>query len=224
MKKEYSKIILIFILAIFLEVIVFNITSYRTLLGKFETKVYENPEFLYNNEDDNCSYLKIDDIDCEVATLRVNFKESRTSANYSVYYIDETSSEYQFLITKDYVSSYEKSEYIPLYLSGNVEKMVLAIDTYLYESGDLECITINEKIPFEFNITRFVLVILIISLFYCIKNVKIFNSEYSEKDLKQEIILLITLGVFFLLVSIINCYSTSELSTYSTNEVYSIDL
>ena len=50
MKKEYLKIILIFILAVLLEVIVFNITSYSTLLGNYEIKTYteEHIENIYS--------------------------------------------------------------------------------------------------------------------------------------------------------------------------------
>ena len=223
MKKEYSKIILIFIVAIFLEVIVFNITSYRTLLGKYETKTYVNPEFLYSNEDDGYSYLKIDNIDSEVVTLKVDFKESREHTNYKVYYIDETSSEYQYLTTKECVSNYKKSEYIPLYLSGNVEKMIIAVDTYIYESGELESISINEKIPFEFNIIRFIVLVLGSFIIYCIKHKKIFDEKYSEKSLNQELILVITLGFFFLLLSFIGNYSSNESDTYFSEGRYSID-
>lgn len=221
MKKEYSKIILIFILAIFLEVIVFNITSYRTLLGKFETKVYEEPKFLYTDE--GYSYLEIDNINVKAATLKVDFYENTDYAAYKVYFVDETSTEYQYLTNKEYISGYKKSEYIPLYLSGNVEKIIIAIDSYIYESGELRNITINEKIPFEFNAIRFIFVLLSMLLVYGIKHSKIFNSEYSEKNLKQEIILILVLGMFFILVSVINNYSSSESDTYLYNQNRTID-
>lgn len=221
MKKEYSKIILIFILAIFLEVIVFNITSYRTLLGKYETKVYEEPTFLYTDE--NWTYLEIENINEKAVTLKIDYKDIIDCSEYSVYFVDETSSEYQYLTTKEYVSDYNKSEYIPLYLSGKTEKIMIAIDKCIYENGDLERVVINEKIPFEFNLVRFSVLLLTMILIYTVKNAEIFKSDYSEKNLKQEIILIAVLGVFFLLVSCINNYSSNEVDSYKDDEIYSID-
>ena len=58
MKENYSKFLKILIVALFLEVIVFNITSYRTFFGKFEKKSYESQEITYYSEDDNKVFLE----------------------------------------------------------------------------------------------------------------------------------------------------------------------
>ena len=39
MKREYYKFLKLFIIAVFLEVIVFNITSYRILFGNYNEKI-----------------------------------------------------------------------------------------------------------------------------------------------------------------------------------------
>ena len=221
MKKEYLKIILIFILAVLLEVIVFNITSYRTLLGKFETKNYKAPEYEYTDE--NFAYIELKDIKNKVASLKVDYSENIEVAEYKVYFADQTSTEYQYLTTKTYIPNYEKSEYIPLYLSGNVEKIMVVVDLATYNSNGIENISINEKIPFEFNFARFSILLLSIALIYCIKFTNIFNIDYSEKNFKQELILVAVLAIFFLLVSGINNYSSSEPDVQLYDEEKTID-
>lgn len=221
MKKEYSKIIFIILLTIFLEVIVFNITSYRTLLGKYEIEKYTEPKFLYTEDD--WAYFEIENINKKLASIRIDYKDSVDNTAYRIYFADETSSEYQYLTTKEYISNYKKSEFVPLYLSGNVEKILVGIENDLYEMQELEQITINEKIPFEFNFVRFIVVLASLILSYAIKNTKIFNIEYSGKNLKQEIILVAVLGVFFLLTSAINNHSKYEPDVYTNNYLRAID-
>ncbi len=208
MKKEYFKIILIFIIAIFLEVIVFNITSYRTLLGNYEVKTYTEPEIL--DSDDGRSYLKINDINTEVVTFKLELKRCKSITDYNVLYSDETSKEFFGLASKNYVESDEKSHYIPLYLSGETKSLIVSLENSVYDAGAFDKIVLNEKIPFEFNIIRFITVLGILLFAYALKNAKIFNEEYSRKSLKQEYILLGILAVFFVILSLINNYSSSE--------------
>ena len=47
MKREYYKFLKLFIIAVFLEVIVFNITSYRILFGNYNEKTFSEFEFLH---------------------------------------------------------------------------------------------------------------------------------------------------------------------------------
>lgn len=228
MKKEYFKIILIFIIAIFLEVIVFNITSYRALFGKHEEKKYENPQFLYSS--DGRSYLKIDNINDEIVTLKLQLRAFDGISEYTIFYSDETSNDFFYLAAKNYISDNEKSHYIPLFLSGETKSLIISIDEYIYESGCFDEIVLNEKIPFEFNIIRFVIVVGILLFAHAIKYSSIFKEDYSKKSLKQEFILLGILAVFFVILSCINTYSSPEtdskksLLSFSTNEgVYNKD-
>ena len=211
MKKEYFKIILIFIIAIFLEVIIFNITSYRTLFGNYEELTYVNPEYMY--EVDEKVYLRIDNVNTEIVSFKLNLKEFEGVTEYKLYYSDETSSEYFDLTSKNYISDLEKSKYIPLYLSGDTTSLVLSINKDIYVEQHFDKVVLNEKIPFEFNFFRFFIVFAFFILSYFIKNSKIFNEEYSNKNLKQEYILLGIIAVFFVLLSYINTYSSSEIGT-----------
>lgn len=196
MKKNYSKILINLIIVLFLEVIVFNITSYRILLGNFEKKEFTQFEFIQYQG--SKAILRINNIDKEVATIRVNFSQTIDDVReYKIYFSDETSSDYRGLHSKNYIPNNEKSKYMPLYLSGKVNGIEISIDKDIYKNNQLESIVINEKIPFEFNIVRFLIVFgILIARFFC-KYEENLNEEYSPKNLTQELVLLFVIALFF---------------------------
>lgn len=223
MNKNFSKLLVIFICALFLEVIVFNITSYRTFWGKYEKTEYENGEFLYYGENETKAFIEFKNINKKVATIKLELKNTDDITEYKIYYSDDTSSEYRGLNSKNYIKDYEKSKYIPVYLSGDVNGLIVSIDKEIYDSGNLEKLVVNEKIPFDFNIIRFAVTFIAILFVYSLKYGKILNEEYSSKNLKQEFILLFILAVFFILLSCINNYSaTDESNVYNKYYVESI--
>ena len=207
MKKFFSKLLIILICALFLEVIVFNITSYRTFWGKYEKKYYDEGEFLYYGEDENKAFIKFDNINKKVATIKLNFTHVGEVSEYKVFYSDATSDEYSELNSKEYIRNYEKSKYMPLYLSGEVKGFIISIDKQIYDSEKFEGITINEKIPFDFNVVRFICTFIVILFIVSLKKSEFFNKEYSMENLRQEAILLLILAVFFVSTAFINNYS-----------------
>lgn len=208
--KKYTKFLKIFIIALFLEVIVFNITSYRILFGNYEKRNYNEEEFEYYSDDNEKAFVKINNINTKVGTIKINLKDIDKVTEYKIFYSDKTSDEFLGLNSKFYISNNEKSHYVPVYLSGDTKAIMISLDKFIYDEGKLEEIVINEKIPFEFNITRFFIVLLILFLIYFIKNGENFQSKYSDNNFKQEMILLLVLAVFLILVSMINTYSSSE--------------
>lgn len=210
MKKEYSKFILILIISLFLEVIVFNITSYRTLFEKYEKRTYNGLEFLYYSEDNEKAFVKVNNINTKVGTIKLILKNETELTEYKIYYSDDTTDEFLGLNSKFYIPNDEKTQYIPVYLSGDTKAIIISIDKQAYDNGNFEGIIINEKIPFEFNFIRFIVVLGVGFLIYFIKNSKVFKEQYSVKSFKQEAILLGIIAIFFILLSIINTYSSSE--------------
>ncbi len=203
MKRNYSKFLINLIIALFLEVIVFNITSYRILLGNFEKREFNKFEFV--QYEGSKAILKVDNINANIATIKVNFNEKiEDIREYKIYFSDETSSNYRGLNSKNYIPENEKSKYIPVYLSGNVSGIEIAIDKDIYQNNQLDSIVINEKIPFEFNIIRFLIIFGISIIIYFLKYEKSMNEEYSSKNLTQELALLFTLAIFFAISMFIN--------------------
>lgn len=223
MKREYYKFLKLFIIAVFLEVIVFNITSYRILFGNYNEKTFSEFEFL-QFEDEKAS-IRINNINEKVGTIKLELRDVEY-AEYRVCYSDKTTDQYIALKEKTYTENYEKSKYIPVYLSGNTKSLMISIPKNVYEEGKLTAVVINAGIPFEFNIIRFFTIIGMLIIIDFLKNGKIFNMDYSKKDLKQEYVLLGVLMIFLILLTFINAYSNMEtsigeddfLSSISTNE------
>lgn len=209
MKK--TKILEIIVIALFLEIILFNITSYRTFFGNYEVKKYN----LSNVEEidwDEKICLRISDINTEVVTFKLELKDVEEPVKYKLYFSDETTDGFYELPEKNYIEDFEKSKYMSLALSGKTDKLEVCIDKELYNQEKFEQIILNEKIPFEFNMIRFFIVILILFFGYCMKDSKIVNQEYSNKNLKQEMILICILTVFLMILTFINTYSSEERS------------
>ena len=93
---------------------------------------------------------------------------------------------------------------MPLYLSGNVKGIMISVDKHIYESEQISEVVLNEKIPFEFNIVRFIITLGTLIVIYFLKNEKSFNEDYSIKNLTQELALLFVLAIFFVLSIFIN--------------------
>lgn len=219
MKRNYSKFLINLIIALFLEVIVFNITSYRVLLGNFEKREFNQFEFV--QYEGSKAILKVDNINLDIATVKVNFNdEVEDIREYKIYFSDETSSNYRGLNSKNYIPENEKSKYIPLYLSGNVNGIELAIDKDIYQNNQLDSIVINEKIPFEFNIIRFIIVLGILVVRYLLKYEENVNKEYSSKNLTQELVLLFVIAIFFVISIFINQNSIEPDSHKVYNEKF----
>ena len=212
MKKIYSNILIIFIISLFLEVIVFNITSYRLLFGNYEKRTYNGLKIENYSDDNQKVFFRIDNINTKVGTIKLLIENAEEEFEYKIYYTDNASSEFLGLNSKMYVPNDNKTSYIPVYLSGETKSLLISLDSKIYDLGNLNGIVINEKIPFEFNIIRFIIIFGIGVLIYFMKNSKFFKESYSEKNFYQEIALLCVLAVFFSLLSFVNIYSSSEKS------------
>lgn len=210
--KVYTKFLFFLIIALFLEVIVFNITSYRVLLGNYEKKTYNGLEVYNYSENNEKVFLKINNINTEVGTVKVIFKDISEPIEYKIFYSDDTTDEFLGLNSKFYIPTLSKTQYVPVYLSGKVKGIMIEVDTEIYNEEKIEGIVINEKIPFDINLPRFFIILSVLLLGYYLKNGKVFNIEYSIKNLKQEVILIAVLAIFFVITSMINTYSSSELN------------
>ena len=200
MKKGF---IILFILTLFLEIFVFNYKSYRVLSSKNEIE-FSKKDFSLVEQTDEYKYVEIENIDEEVKTLHIFLDNVTNGTKYEVFYTDETSSGFRYLGTKNYAKNVWKSTYLDTYLSGKSNKMGIKI----YDpNASIEKININEKIPFEFNIYRFIILYFILVSIYAIKKGSIFKVPYLQNNFKQEIVLFTVLAVFSILIVYINTYS-----------------
>ena len=220
-KVLIKKYVILFLIAACLEIFLFNISSYSTLLGKHEVKICDEPEFLYYSEDGNRAFVIFDDIDIKTETVKVDIDNIEKITEYKIFYSDETTSSHIGGFVKKCIPGNEKSKFIHLNLSGITKSIIVELDSSVYNSENLKSLSVNEKIPFEFNKTRFLVVFLIISFAYFMKTSSFFKQEYSNKNFKQELVLLGILAIFLFILSYINTYSVNEneFEFYSKNFV-----
>lgn len=212
MKKS---LIIIFILTLFLEIFVFNYKSYRVLSSENE-KEFLKSDFSLVEQTDDYKYIEIENIDENVKTLHVFLDNVEDGVKYEVFYTDKTSEGFRYLGTKNYVQNVEKSQFLDTYLSGKSNK----IGVKVYDSNaTVEKINVNEKIPFEFNFLRFIILYLILISIFIIKNGNIFKIPYSKTNFKQEIALFSVLAIFVCLIFYINVYSEPK----SIKDFYAYD-
>ena len=85
-----------------------------------------------------------------------------------------------------------------LLLSYHGKSNKIAIELF-GEDVELSKVTINQKIPMQFNLKRILILFLISVFMYSVANFEIFQKKFSEKNLLQEMILLLILEVFLLI-------------------------
>ena len=64
--------------------------------------------------------------------------------------------------------------------------------------------------PINFSIERILFLFLLAIFVYSIKNFEIFNKPFSRKNLMQEMLLVMVLGIFFFIIAYINNYSSEK--------------
>ena len=104
----------------------------------------------------------------------------------------------------------ERTHYIPRFLSGKVNSLILNIEESVFKNNQIEKIIINENIPISFNLYRVLVLFVIVIIIDFFKNSKIMNSIYDYKNLKQELILMGILAIFLTIICFININSESE--------------
>lgn len=212
MKKH---LLIILLIVVILEITLFNVNSY-IVLNHNSIKVYKNKDFSYVENDEEFTYIEIENIGQEVKTVHVEF-EWLEEARYQILYADETSSSLKEMPYKTYIKDLENSKYVPCYLSGESSKIAIKI---LSPEATVKEVTINEPIPFHISIKRMVVIYLISVFIYFLKTKEIFKVPYSEKIFTQELTLLVILFVFIITTYLIANYSTDG---FNTTDFYSKD-
>ena len=127
MKKKIYDILKIFLICFILETILFNITTYISVIRKGEKQTFN----IGDNYNEDEIIIPIDNINQNIKSLKLNLKENMNidKFDYRIAYADETSKELRWMQNiKTCVDGNEKTEYISLFLSGNVSKIQVLID------------------------------------------------------------------------------------------------
>lgn len=204
-KKNLSIILKALLIAVFLEITIFNIKAYRLDFSKAqEISFFEEEIEDMQVENNGFSKVNLENIDTEIKTIYVKFKNLNPNdyIEYQISYSDETTKE-RNLPKKEYFEKIEESQYTAVYLSGKVESLSISYS----KDSELEEIQLNTPIPFNFNIFRTVIVTLIILLIYSLKTHSFWQEAYTKENVKGQRVYSLILTFFILILCFFNIFN-----------------
>lgn len=204
-KKNLSIILKALLIAVFLEITIFNIKAYRLDFSKAqEISFFEEEIEDMQVENNGFSKVNLENIDTEIKTIYVKFKNLNPNdyIEYQISYSDETTKE-RNLPKKEYFEKIEESQYTAVYLSGKVESLSISYS----KDSELEEIQLNTPIPFNFNIFRTIIVTLIILLIYSLKTHSFWQEAYTKENVKGQRVYFFILTFFILILCFFNIFN-----------------
>ena len=176
-KKNIGKIFVIVIIALFLEIFLFNIGSFRLVGKDYQSKIVsiEDCELQGLEKIDTNSYrvtsdnpvITIKEIQQECGTMYFDLQklEGDKVLKVTLLYSDETSEGLRDLPTKTIYTDIDQSKYTTLHLSGNVNTIAIRLETEVGTVLELKEFQFNKPIPFHFQGLRFLLIVALSPLF-----------------------------------------------------------
>ena len=204
-KENLSIIFKALLIAIFLEITIFNIKAYRLDFSKAQEISFSEEEIEDVQEENNAfSKVNLENLDTEIKTIYVKFKNLNPNEyiEYQISYSDETTKE-RNLPKKEYFEKIEESQYTAVYLSGKVESLSISYS----KDSELEEIQLNTPIPFNFNIFRTIIVTLIILLIYSLKTHSFWQEAYTKENVKGQRVYFLILTFFILILCFFNIFN-----------------
>ncbi len=223
-KQKFFKVIgIIFIIALILEVFVFNFRFFETLdneeiLIEPENIVYNDgllydpynrwtnddgelkPSFFVKDKDSASFEIKdinesLDNIYIDISNVkRKNYSDKKVI--FKIWATDEANKLYFSLPNRDVVRDVEKSKYISLNLSGKSEKLMIEVESKDSERFIINQIKLNARYPMFFSFVRLFAVFLIITGVYIIRPKSYFyNYILDLKSKRQRFVLGIIIAI-----------------------------
>ena len=224
-KKNIGKIFVIVIIALFLEIFLFNIGSFRLVGKDYQSKIVsiEDCELQGLEKIDTNSYrvtsdnpvITIKEIQQECGTMYFNLQkmEGDKVQKVTLFYSDETSEGLRNLPTKTIYTDIEQSKYTTLHLSGNVNTIAIRLETEVGTVLELKEFQFNKPIPFHFQGLRFLLIVGILGAIYALFSAKTMDEKLNLKEKKQFFI------TYFLGVAICVIFATYTINA-ATNKSF----
>ena len=204
-KKNLSIILKALLIAVFLEITIFNIKAYRLDFSKAQEISFSEEEIEDVQEENNAfSKVNLENLDTEIKTIYVKFKNLNPNEyiEYQISYSDETTKE-RNLPKKEYFEKIEESQYTAVYLSGKVESLSISYS----KDSELEEIQLNIPISFNFNILRTISITLIILLIYSLKTHSFWQEAYTKENVKGQRVYFLILTFFILILCFFNIFN-----------------
>lgn len=221
MRKTSKKIAFIILVAVLLEVFLFNFRFWATMgYEPIEIEItnvgpglkqQEDGSYIFNGEKD--SYIEFLNIDEEIKNIYIDISCDMQDEGYrqfvTFYMTDEGNELYYKLPQKVIVPAVEKSKYIKLDTSGISDKLLISLDAdkdtednrggidYRLNFKDM---SVNKPVPFFFEPIRLLIVIFVLTVLYCLRfNTNCFDNMLCLSSTKQKAVLafVILLNIIF---------------------------
>lgn len=219
-KNIYSKILLLLVFTLLLEVFVFNFRFFATL--GYEPLVISgistgdgvesrgNSKFFFNKND---AEIYIDNIGTHIHNMYLDVEETsqlsqRPNDNEIKDYkssrlikakikIDDYSRANGIeMPERNIVSTVEKTKYIPFHLKGETNEISIKFNNVENKEVAINNIILNANVPFFFSITRVFVILLITALVYIIRpNSKFYKYLLNLKSKKQKALICVVVAL-----------------------------
>ena len=210
--KRCTFIISAILVVLLFEFALFNFNAYKLDFSNVQQFIYRKDTLssAQINSGDGNQVIDLTNINSRVKTVYIELSnmDSEEIVDYDIFYGDE-STKLSYLCTKTYNDEVISTKYTSVELSGNVERIYIVVHN---NKVKIEQISLNAKVPFEFNWIRCIILIAIILFIYSLRTDEFWKEPFSFKNLKQNIafILIIDLGILLIYFYNANCYYAKE--------------
>ncbi|MGN0324936.1 MAG: hypothetical protein ACI4DW_01400 [Lachnospiraceae bacterium] len=198
-RKILKKIAVFFLIAMGIELFIFNYRSIMTMLNKPQEFLEFGDVVLHNIsvqndsfcvEDEN-AYIRIDEVNEKVTELKVQLSfpndtdlpgEENNVCNVEILYSYPDSEGYYIMKQQKIVEGNTSSYYISVYPTKAVEKIMIRFELETGSNFKIEDIKINARRPFDFNFIRIgILFVLVFMVSIYLPSSKWWNIKFTEK-------------------------------------------
>lgn len=220
-KNDNKKLICLIVLIVaILEMTVFNFRFYQGLGYEpiyLEDALADSSVTLNNNGtikfNSNNAKLEFNNVNTEIKNIYIDMvnteklPENPTDDNKKYYEEnklvkvkitadDKSNSEGITMPERSLVSTVERTKYIPLYLTGETNKVSLEFLNVENKEYKINNIVLNKGVPFHFSIIRVLMILFILGIIYIIRpKSKFYEYKLNIKSVKQRVVICSVVGM-----------------------------
>ena len=204
-KKTRRAVLIIIAIALFLELVVFNINSFRLwgnreyieetlpieLANLNEIEKTENGYYLNSNT----ASIEWNNLNKAIGTIKIDIQISgnnRVSYEARIFYTDDTAKYYyeeEPLQTKEIVNEVDRTKYFTCHMAGKVRDLKIEILNAQNCKIDIKGVTINQAVPYQISWWRLVTMLTVTLGIYFLLHAHICNIPYEKENPIQQCIL-----------------------------------
>ncbi len=222
LENKFIKVFLIsVIILIALEFTIFNFGTYALLFGNYshQTKDIKSADVIQGFDisdeskflvlSDSRGYIEFNNINERIKTVYFDISTTAEECTVDICFNEATNKNLRYSSSRgynnykiNYIKGNENSKYVMCSFAGEVE--TLGFNVYSNDGEDvvLKGISINKAIPFSFSLTRFVILLSLITLINALVNISALKSPISAGSLYKNCTSFIIAILFIIALSL----------------------